>query len=86
LAELVGLAGLAGGLVVDGEEYLTIGEVLVRLHAAGFRDKESTLRRLIDAGELDSYRDGPRRRRRVSSASVDALIARRRSPEDRTPS
>ena len=61
--------------------WLTLGEVIQRFRAAGFPDSESTIRRMIDDGEIESYR--PERRggglghRRMRASSVDALLERR---------
>lgn len=57
-------------------EWLAIGEVIARLRAAGFTESESTVRRMIDDGELSAYRTR-RGHRRIDAGSVDALIARR---------
>ncbi|GAA2516425.1 hypothetical protein [Winogradskya humida] len=63
------------------ETWLSLGEVIARFRAAGFPDSESTIRRLIDDGEIESYRSeragGRRGHRRMKAASVDALFARR---------
>ncbi len=61
------------------EAWLTIGEVLTRLRAAGFPESESTVRRMIDDGEVKSYRTERGGHRRVDPASLDALIGRRRA-------
>jgi excisionase family DNA binding protein len=61
--------------------WLTLGEVLARLREAGYSDSESTVRRMVDDGELESYRQpggsSGRGHRRIKSESVDALIRRR---------
>ncbi|MET0493341.1 MAG: helix-turn-helix domain-containing protein, partial [Actinoplanes sp.] len=78
------LTGLTGGSVAGDSTWLTLGEVIARLRAAEFTESESTVRRLIDEGEIESYRversGGRRGHRRMSAASVDALIKRRQSP------
>lgn len=74
-------------MVGDGT-WLTIGEVLARLRAAGYHESESTVRRMIDTGSVESYRTEPGGHRRIRAASVDALITRRRisaSPGDHVP-
>ena len=64
-------------MVGDGT-WLTIGEVLARFRAAGFGESESTVRRMIDDGALESYRTERGGHRRVRAASVDEFIRRRR--------
>ncbi len=64
-------------MVGDGT-WLTMGEVMARIRAAGLPDSADTIRRMVDAGQLKAYRqrDG-RGHRRISAASVDELIRRR---------
>lgn len=59
------------------DEWLAFGDVVGRLKAAGFAESPSTIRRMIDDGELVSYRARKGGHRRVSASSVAALIARR---------
>jgi hypothetical protein len=70
--------------VAGDPEWLTLGEVIERFRAAGYPDSESTIRRLIDDGEIESYRaerrGGGRGHRRMRAASVEALLGRRRAP------
>ena len=63
-------------MVGDGR-WLSTGEVVDRLRAAGYNESEQTVRRLIDAGWLESYRTEGGGHRRVSAKSVDGLIAAR---------
>lgn len=63
-------------MVGDGA-WLSIGEVLARLRAAGFSESESTVRRMIDEGVLDSYRTERGGHRRIKAESVTALIQKR---------
>ncbi len=67
-------------MVGDGT-WLSLGEVLQRLRAAGFADSESTVRRAIDSGELASYRQPGRGarpgHRRIKASSVEEMIRRR---------
>lgn len=72
-------SGRKVGPVVGDGKYLRISEVLDRLREAGYPDSESTVRRLVDAGELESYRPTIGGHRRITSASVDALISRRQA-------
>jgi excisionase family DNA binding protein len=65
---------------VPEKQWLTIGEALARLRAEGFTESESTIRRMVDDGEVESYRTR-RGHRRVDAASLAALIARRGRPE-----
>lgn len=63
-------------MVGDGK-YLRISEVIARLREAGFPESESTVRRMIDLGELEAYRGGrPGSHRRVTAESVEAWIAK----------
>jgi excisionase family DNA binding protein len=84
LEDLPQLTDLTGGDVPGDSTWLTFGETLARLRAAGFTESESTVRRMIDDGEIESYRTerGPNRRghRRIKAESVDALIRRRNDP------
>ena len=81
LTDLVQLADLTGGRVAD-ETWLTIGEVLTRLRAAGFTESESTVRRMIDDGEVKSYRTKRGGHRRIDAASLAALIRRRNGQQE----
>jgi excisionase family DNA binding protein len=67
-------------MVGDGT-WLSLGEVLAMLREAGFTESESTIRRMIDDGEIESYRveRGGKRRghRRIKASSVDELVRRR---------
>ena len=65
-------------MVGDGT-WLTIGEVLAKLRAAGYTDSESTVRRMIDDGLLASHRTMRGGHRRVKASSVDELIAARKA-------
>ena len=71
-----------GVTVADDATWLSLGEVVARFRAAGYSDSESTIRRLIDDGEIESYRverrGGGRGHRRMRAASVDTLLDRRR--------
>jgi excisionase family DNA binding protein len=67
---------------VADDEWLTIGAVVARIRAAGYPDSQSTVRRLIDDGALESYRTA-RGHRRIRATSVDALIADRKQPGTR---
>ncbi|WKU03771.1 excisionase family DNA-binding protein [Micromonospora sp. HUAS LYJ1] len=51
--------------------------MLARLRAAGFSESESTVRRMIDEGVLDSYRTERGGHRRIKAESVTALIQKR---------
>lgn len=67
--------------MVDG--WLTIGEVVERLQAAGWPDSEWKVRRDIDGGVYgergkDWYADERSRYRYVRPEAVDRVIARRR--------
>jgi excisionase family DNA binding protein len=66
-------------VVVDGT-WLTIGEVIAALRAAGYTESESTVRRMIDDGELESYRTERGGHRRVKATAVAGLIEQRRTP------
>ncbi|WP_121399488.1 helix-turn-helix domain-containing protein [Micromonospora sp. M71_S20] len=81
LPDLVNSAGLTGGPVVGDGTWLSIGEVLARLRAAGFSESESTVRRMIDEGALDSYRTERGGHRRIKAESVAELIRRRTEGE-----
>lgn len=64
------------------DEYLTLGDVVNRLRAAGYPDSRQTVRRAIDRGTygaegIDWYRTETGYRM-VRSLAVDAVIARRR--------
>lgn len=70
-------------------QWLTVAKVKERLAAAGYPDSVDTIRRGVDAGDYGEegvgwYRTERSGYRYVSPAAVDALIARRRSPERRT--
>lgn len=65
-------------MVGDGT-WLTIGEVLARLREAGYSESESTVRRMIDEGAVESYRTERGGHRRIRARSVDDLIQRRRN-------
>lgn len=71
-------------MVGDGT-WLTIGEVITRLRRAGYTESESTVRRMIDQGALESYRTERGGHRRVTAASVAALVARRGGAGTHTP-
>ncbi|MEU5950532.1 helix-turn-helix domain-containing protein [Micromonospora sp. NPDC047465] len=77
LPDLVNSAGLTGGPVVGDGTWLAIGEVIARLRAAGFSESESTVRRMIDDGTLESYRTERGGHRRIKAESVADLIRRR---------
>ncbi|MEV6693349.1 helix-turn-helix domain-containing protein [Micromonospora sp. NPDC051196] len=77
LPDLVHSTGLIGGPVVGDGIWLALGEVLARLRAAGFSESESTVRRMIDDGTLESYRTERGGHRRIRASSVDELIDRR---------
>lgn len=64
--------------------WLTIGEFLARLRDAGYTESESTIRRIIDDGEVESYRTNRGRHRRIKAASAEAFIARRNNPTPTT--
>ncbi|MBM0274155.1 helix-turn-helix domain-containing protein [Micromonospora sp. STR1s_6] len=51
--------------------------MIARLRAAGFSESESTVRRMIDDGDLESYRTERGGHRRVKAQSVESLIQRR---------
>lgn len=71
----------SGGPVVGDGTWLTIGEVLARLRAAGYTESESTVRRMIDEGAVESYRiERGGHHRRIRAASVDQFIAQRKNP------
>lgn len=74
-----GLTLRRDGTVVGDGTWLRMAEVVARLRAAGYQDSESTVRRMIDAGELRVYRSRLGGHRRILAASVDALIEQRRS-------
>lgn len=64
--------------------WLTIGEVLARLRGAGYTESESTVRRMLDSGELGAegaawYRTERGGHRRIAVTAVDRLIARRKA-------
>ncbi|WP_346536924.1 helix-turn-helix domain-containing protein [Micromonospora sp. DPT] len=82
LPDLVNSTGLAGGTVVGDGTWLTIGEVLAKLREAGFTDSESTVRRMIDDGQLKSHRTERGGHRRVRATSVEDLIASRNQPAE----
>ena len=67
-------------MVGDGK-YLSTGEVVEELRAAGYDDSESTVRRLIDAGVLKAYRTETGGHRRVLATSVADLLRRRAAGE-----
>lgn len=81
LPDLVNSTGLTGGPVVGDGTWLSTGEVIDRLRAAGFTESESTVRRMIDvladSGELNSYRTEPGGHRRIKATDIDNLIRRR---------
>ena len=68
--------------MADDATWLSLGEVVARFRTAGYSDSESTIRRMIDDGEIESYRserrDGVRGHRRMKASSVEALLERRR--------
>ena len=74
--------------MADDATWLSISDVIARFRAAGYSDSESTIRRLIDDGEIESYRSerrggSGRGHRRMKAESVDALLAaRQRGPSD----
>ncbi|MEU8821782.1 hypothetical protein [Actinoplanes sp. NPDC048796] len=71
--------------MADEATWLSLGDVIARFRAAGYSDSESTIRRLIDDGEIESYRaerrPGVRGHRRMRASSVDALLTRRGEPQ-----
>ena len=71
-------------MVGDGT-WLTIGEVIARLRAAGFTESESTVRRMIDDGVLVSRRTERGGHRRVTAASAGELIRRWSQPDGELP-
>lgn len=77
LRDLAQLTGLTGGQVAD-DGWLRISEALGRLRAAGFTESESTVRRMIDDGEIASYRTR-RGHRRIDPRSLAVLINSRSS-------
>ncbi|MGJ3228937.1 excisionase family DNA-binding protein [Micromonospora aurantiaca (nom. illeg.)] len=79
LPDLSNSAVLTGGPVVGDGTWLSIGEVIAQLRAAGFSESESTIRRMIDEGALESYRTERGGHRRIKAESVSALISRRNS-------
>lgn len=60
------------------ETWLSLGEVIRRFREFGFEDSESTIRRLIDDGVIESYRvaksGGRRGHRRMLATSVEAHL------------
>lgn len=65
--------------------WLTLGEVLARLRAAGYHDGESTVRRDIDAGIYGVegtgwYKTERGGHRRIRAKAVDERIAERKKP------
>lgn len=80
LRDLVNSTGLVGGPVAD-DGWLTIGEVVARIRAAGYPDSESTVRRMVDDGELGEVYRSRGGHRNVKPAGVEALICRRRSQQ-----
>lgn len=78
---------IEGSDVVDADDaWLTIKEVVARLHAAGYTDSSDTVRRMVDVDAFGPqgeawYRTELGRYRKVSQRAVDALIARRRGSD-----
>lgn len=64
-----------------GDEYLSLGEVVDLLRAAGYPDSRQTVRRAIDRGtygaEGDAWYRTETGQRKVKRGHVEALIARR---------
>jgi len=57
--------------VGDDDGWLTIGEVLARVRAAGYPESESTIRRMADDGELGEVHRSRGGRRHVRAEAVD---------------
>lgn len=57
--------------MASNDSWLTIGQVLTRVRAAGYPESESTLRRMADDGELGEVYRSRGGRRHVRAEAVD---------------
>jgi hypothetical protein len=69
---------------VSRERWLSLGEVVDRIRAAGYDDSRQTVRRLIDAGQFgQTYRTEAGGHRKVQESAVEEFLRRRQGEAPR---